>query len=66
MSSDNAFRTARDVRFRPAGAGMGSQLQFCCMGCGKQRPTLNSKGPHGALKRCAVCLAAKAAKGRAA
>ncbi len=61
MSSDNSFRTAPDVRFRPAGAGMGSQLVFSCLGCGKQRATLGAKGA-GVRKQCAVCVAAKAEK----
>lgn len=50
------IRTAPDVNFRPAGAGM--QHLWLCMGCGKSRPSLGSRGT-GVARRCASCLAAR-------
>ncbi len=63
-SDDHAYRP--DVAFRQAGVGMSSNRLFTCYGCDRPRPTLGSKGAHGIGRRCAACVAAKAAKAAAA
>ncbi len=58
-SDDNRGRS--DVAFRPRGVGHFSA--WSCLGCGQLREVLGSKGaPGSVLRRCAVCVAAKAAR----
>ncbi len=52
--------------FRPAGEGKRDDTRFICLGCGQPQPTKGSKGAPGALnRRCAGCVAAKAARAAA-
>lgn len=56
MSGDTARGTLQDVRFRAVGVGL--EIRWPCMGCGKKRAWLGSKGA-GIRKRCGVCVAAR-------
>ena len=57
-SADN-HNQPRDVGFRPA--GIGSAHTWRCMGCGVSRSTTAGSKGAGVKKRCAVCVAKKAA-----